>query len=87
MARIGIRKPLEGILTHLQSLDVLNFAAIYNGQFDMLDGSEMYSFPMPCAFIEVLNPAASLPLLGGFIQKILFSACILELIFTTTPMA
>lgn len=69
MARIGIRKPLEGILTHLQSLDVLNFAAIYNGQFDMLDGSEMYSFPMPCAFIEVLNPAASLPLLGGFIQK------------------
>lgn len=66
---IGIRQPIEDILIHLKSMDELSFVAKYNNQFDLIDNASIYSFQMPCAFLEVLNPVSSLPLLGGYIQK------------------
>ena len=65
MALVGIRQPVEDILTHLKAMNELSFVAKYNSQFDNLEDGSIYSYPFPCAFLEVVLPNSYQPLLGG----------------------
>jgi len=47
---------INEILAVLSGIPGLNFTAVYNNQFDYIEGGESYSFGMPCGFAEVTNP-------------------------------
>lgn len=41
------------ILLKLSEITELKFVHVYNSQFDYLENGGEYSFPMPCAFVEI----------------------------------
>lgn len=59
----GIRQPIQDILTRLQTLQVVNgdgktvnmYARVWNNQIKRLADQTGYTFPMPAAFLEVIN--------------------------------
>jgi hypothetical protein len=56
---------INEILKYLQDTGSYEFVSIWNNQFDYIDEGESYSFPMPCAFIE-LNNEFSQPIGGRY---------------------
>lgn len=64
MANIG---GLYGdLLAKVKQLTAFKFVQIWNNQLQQLADGSTYSFPMPCAFIEILTPTNYLPLGGGY---------------------
>lgn len=43
----------------------LNFIAVYNNQFDLMEGQQIYSFPFPCAFVEIVSDSEAQQLGNG----------------------
>jgi hypothetical protein len=52
----GIKDALQGILTALQALPDFQHVRIWNNQFKCMESGKMESFPLPCAFVEVVAP-------------------------------
>ena len=44
---------INEIVTQLRAITELKFVTIWNNQFSYIENGEIYSFPMPCAFVEV----------------------------------
>lgn len=44
---------INEIVARLRTIPELKLVTIWNNQFNYMDGGEIYSFPMPCAFLEV----------------------------------
>lgn len=45
---------IQSILAQLKLLTAIQFVAVWNNQFAMDEKSDMYTFPYPCAFLEVV---------------------------------
>ena len=43
------------ILTQLRLIPELQLVTIWNNQFDYLEDGKSYSFPLPCAFVEIIS--------------------------------
>lgn len=63
MANIG--GLYNDLLAKVKQLTVFKFVQIWNNQLQQLADGTTYSFPMPCAFIEIVPPNY-LPLGGGY---------------------
>ena len=50
-----MRQLYTDIKTKLQGITPELFVAVYNGQFEQIEAQEIYSFPFPCAFIEIVS--------------------------------
>lgn len=46
---------INALVTKLKTVPGIKHAQIYNTQFDYLENGGGYSFPFPCAFVEVLH--------------------------------
>ena len=46
---------MQEILDKLKEISNFNFVAIYNNQFQFVDNGGEYSFPFPCAFVELTS--------------------------------
>lgn len=57
---------INEILAQLRAIPELKLVTIWNNQFNYIDSGEIYSFPMPCAFVEV--SADGFEQLGGNYQ-------------------
>jgi hypothetical protein len=44
---------INEIVAQLRTIPELKLVTIWNNQFNYIDSGEIYSFPMPCAFVEV----------------------------------
>jgi len=44
---------INEIVAQLRAIPELKLVTIWNNQFSYMDDGEIYSFPMPCAFVEV----------------------------------
>lgn len=61
----GIKQPLQDLLTRLETLQVVNgdgntvdlYARVWNNQIRYEADGQLYNFPKPAAFIEVISPA------------------------------
>lgn len=70
----GISAPLRDILTKLSALTVVNqdgqtvnlYARIFNNQIKDVQSGELYIFPRPAAFVEIVSPATFETIGGGF---------------------
>jgi hypothetical protein len=57
---------IQEIIDRLKSLNEFNFVTIWNNQFQYMQDGTIYSFPMPCALVEVqTNDTQSI---GGYVQ-------------------
>jgi hypothetical protein len=62
----GILVPITDVLTKLGTLDVINmdgttgklFARTWNDQFRNQEEGDIEAFPLPAAYVEILNPAS-----------------------------
>lgn len=60
----GIKQPLQDILTKLATLDVTDqngrtvklYARVWNNQVDFEKEGELYNYPKPAAFVEMVSP-------------------------------
>lgn len=60
----GIKAPIQDILTRLATISPVDqdnsanplYARVWNNQLKQLTSGETYSFPRPCAFLELPNP-------------------------------
>jgi len=58
----SIKAPILDIIAKIETVTDFQFVRIFNNQFDQIEddngrGSQTYSFPFPCAFVEVVSPA------------------------------
>lgn len=61
----GIKAPLQDVLTKLSTLQVVNgdgatvnmYCRVWNNQIRYEEDGQLYNFPKPAAFIEVVSPA------------------------------
>lgn len=61
----GIKQPLQDLLTRLTTLQVVNgdgntvdlYARVWNNQIRYEADGQLYNFPKPAAFVEVVSPA------------------------------
>lgn len=61
----GVKQPIADILGKLTTLQVINqdnktmdlFSRVWNDQFKKFDEGRHEAFPLPAAFVEVVNPA------------------------------
>jgi hypothetical protein len=44
---------INEIVARLRTIPELKLVTIWNNQFNFMDNGEIYSFPFPCAFVEV----------------------------------
>ena len=44
---------INEIISQLREIPEFNLVSIWNNQFNYMDEGEIYSFPMPCAFVEI----------------------------------
>lgn len=44
---------INEVIAKLRTIPELKLVTIWNNQFSYMDDGEIYSFPMPCAFVEV----------------------------------
>jgi hypothetical protein len=44
---------INEIVTQLRTITELKLVTIWNNQFNYMDDGEIYSFPFPCAFVEI----------------------------------
>lgn len=44
---------INEIIAQLRTIPELKLVTIWNNQFNYIDSGEIYSFPMPCAFLEI----------------------------------
>lgn len=44
---------INEIVARLRTIPELKLVTIWNNQFNYIENGEIYSFPMPCAFVEV----------------------------------
>ena len=44
---------INEIIAQLREIPEFKFVSIWNNQFNYMEEGEIYSFPMPCAFLEV----------------------------------
>jgi len=44
---------INEVVAKLRTIPELKLVTIWNNQFSYMDDGEIYSFPMPCAFVEV----------------------------------
>lgn len=44
---------INEILTQLRTISELKLVTIWNNQFEYIENGEIYSFPLPCVFVEV----------------------------------
>ena len=51
----GLKEPIEDLLALIQT-GTIKFARIWNNQFQFMEEQSIESFPMPCAFVEVISP-------------------------------
>jgi len=58
---------INEIIAQLRTISELKQVSIWNNQFNYMEDGEIYSFPMPCAFVEV--SADDFELLGGGFQS------------------
>ncbi len=57
---------IQQIINQLKLITDLKFVTIWNNQFQYMADGSLYSFPMPCAFVEVqTNDTQSI---GGYVQ-------------------
>ena len=60
----GIKQPLQDLLTKLATLDVVDqngrtvklYARVWNNQVDFEKEGELYNYPKPAAFVEMVSP-------------------------------
>lgn len=72
----GIKAPLEDILAKLATLDVTNgdgstvklLSRVWNNQIEREKGGELYNYPKPAAFVEIVSPIGWQELGGNFLQ-------------------
>jgi hypothetical protein len=70
----GIKQPIVDILAKLTTVQVVNqdnqtvnlFARVWNDQFRKFDEGQLEAFPLPSAFVEVVNPSDYNRIGGGF---------------------
>ena len=43
------------LMTQLRLIPELQFVTIWNNQFDYIEDGKTYSFPFPCAFVEIIS--------------------------------
>ena len=65
---MSLKITITDIMTRLRTIPELNFVHVFNNQFAYMETGEGYSFPMPCAFIEVVNQQQYNQLLNGYQQ-------------------
>ncbi|QTE37486.1 hypothetical protein J3L18_00010 [Mucilaginibacter gossypii] len=61
----GIKSPITDVLAKLTTMQVINmdnqstslFARVWNDQFNKFDSGDHEAFPLPAAFVEVINPS------------------------------
>lgn len=55
----GIKAPIQDILNYIESnpSGTIKYARVFNNQFQQMEDQSVETFPFPCAFVEVLNPA------------------------------
>ena len=51
----GIVDPINDLLAKIETGSI-KFARVYNNQFQQMEEGTVESFPMPCAFVEVVSP-------------------------------
>lgn len=73
----GIKAPLQDILTKLATLNVTNgdgntvnlLARVWNNQVEREKDSQLYNYPKPAAFVEIVSPIGWEELGGNFLQS------------------
>ena len=66
---MSLKTTITDIMTKLREIPELNFVHVFNNQFEYMERQESYSFPFPCAFVEVLNQQNYTQLLNGYQQS------------------
>lgn len=72
----GIKEPLQDILARLATLDVTNgdgntvkvLSRVFNNQIERERNSELYNYPKPAAFVEIVSPIGWDEIGGNFLQ-------------------
>jgi hypothetical protein len=44
---------INEVIAQLRAIPEFKLVTIWNNQFDYMENGEIYSFPMPCAFVEI----------------------------------
>tara|TARA_R110000782_G_scaffold88633_1_gene170923 strand:- start:416 stop:883 length:468 start_codon:yes stop_codon:yes gene_type:complete len=57
---------IDEVLAKLRAMTGIEFATVWNNQFQYIEDGESWSFPMPCAFVEI--DSSDLTQLLGSIQ-------------------
>lgn len=65
---MSLKQPILDIIAKLKEITELQFVHVFNNQFEYMEQQETYSFPFPCAFVEVISPNQYYQLGGGYQQ-------------------
>jgi len=52
----SLRSVIEDLLAKIEADTSITFARVWNNQFALQEDGQIYSFPFPCCFIEIVNP-------------------------------
>lgn len=52
----GIGDYIEDLLAKIATNTTLKYVRVFNNQFAQMENGDVETFPMPCAFIEILSP-------------------------------
>lgn len=65
---MSLKTVITDIMTRLREIEEVKFVHVFNDQFEYMEQQQSYSFPFPCVFVEIINPAAFAQLGGGYQQ-------------------
>lgn len=52
---MSLKNVITDIMDKLREIEEIQFVHVYNNQFQLMQDQNVYSFPFPCAFVEIIS--------------------------------